>query len=183
MSPIQVRKSERRWSHPANGTEPSGKPSKGHIYSVLASSSISSFDEKAISNLNSILDIRFGAGSKKLYRKPRLISTIACLATYRGGLGLQNPTWTPGYSDPAFLASCFTCATSADRLSSSFWHELFAAWALCAQHLTCPWIFWPISRLSLVLMDTRNNSDGGTDNLILLSKALGRKRSSATAQT
>ena len=52
--------------------------------------------------------------------------TLACLASRRGGLGLENPTWTHG---PAFLAACFTYAASADTLSSSFWNELFVAWA------------------------------------------------------
>ena len=51
--------------------------------------------------------------------------TLACLASRRGGLGLKNPTWTHG---PAFLASCFNYAASADSVSPAFWQDLSSAW-------------------------------------------------------
>ena len=56
--------------------------------------------------------------------------TLACLASQRGGLGLKNPTWKHG---PAFLASCFTNAASADSLSPAFWEDLSVTWtAVCS---------------------------------------------------
>ena len=51
--------------------------------------------------------------------------TLACMASGRGGLGLKNPTWT---HEPAFLASCFAYAASADSISTKFWEEVSVAW-------------------------------------------------------
>ena len=51
--------------------------------------------------------------------------TLACMASRRGGLGLKNPTWVHG---PAFLASCFTYAASADSISHTFWADVSSAW-------------------------------------------------------
>ena len=50
---------------------------------------------------------------------------LACMASSSGGLGLQDPLNVHG---PAFLASCFNYAASAERVPPNFWLELGEAW-------------------------------------------------------
>ena len=61
--------------------------------------------------------------------------TLACMASRRGGLGLKNPTWVHG---PAFLASCFTYAASADSISHTFWADVSSAWNVVRSAFNLP---------------------------------------------